>query len=109
VHLQRFCDDEQITKSTVTLGLQKEVTLKFFPSQAQIEPFNSGITGSSPRPSRSKTNSILSERTRMSYFRSVVPASVLVEGRRRTSFPSSRKTTVATAASSDGSPFSVHQ
>jgi len=36
----------------------------------------------------------------------VVGVSVRVEGVRRTSFPSRRKTIVATAASSDGSPDS---
>ena len=52
-------------------------------------------------------NSTLSESTRMSYLRSVAGASVREDGRRRTSFPSRRKTTVATAASSEGSPVSL--
>jgi len=42
----------------------------------------------------------------MSYLRSVVGVSVRVEGVKMTSFPSRRKTMVATAASSDGSPDS---
>lgn len=71
-----------------------------------MDPFSVDTEVSSPRLGRSKKNSILSDNTRMSYLRSVVGASVLMEGLRRTSFPSRRKTTVATDASSEGSPFS---
>jgi len=87
-------------------SLQKDsrLTLKCCPSHAQMDPFKAGIGESSPLPTRSRKNSILSDNTRMSYFRSVAGTSVLFDGRRSTSFPSRRNTTVATAASSDGSP-----
>src|SRR5271170_1350547 len=81
-----------------------QLTLKCFPSHAQIEPFKAGIGESSPLPTRRRKNSILSDNTRISYFRSVAGTSVLVDGRRSTSLPSRRNITVATAASSDGSP-----
>jgi hypothetical protein len=80
------------------------VTFICFPSHAQIEPFSKGIEDSSTRLERSMKNSILSESIRMSYFKSVTGASPRAEGRRRTSLPSRRKTIVATAASSPGSP-----
>src|SRR2546421_12700601 len=48
--------------------------------------------------------STLSESTRISYFKSVGGTSLRVDGLKRTSLPSRRKTMVATAASSDGSP-----